>query len=217
MSNEATARVLEAPRAPLRVVSAHGGGPPRGVPHQPPVSNGRLGVLVLLAAETMLFVGLLGAYILFRVVAVAWPPLGLPRLPLLATWFNTVLLTCSAYTMRQAQRAARAGGAPSLMRDLVVTAVIGVAFLAVQGAEWIRLVRHGLTLSSGTYGASFYTLIGLHGVHVLAAVAWLVAVCVLATGASTAARRSAIVDACAIYWYFVVGLWALLFAVVYVW
>ncbi len=58
-------------------------------------------------------------------------------------------------------------------RWLGITLLLGSAFLAIQGSEWVRLVAHGLKLSSGTYGATFYTLIGLHGAHVTAAVVWL--------------------------------------------
>jgi cytochrome c oxidase subunit 3 len=182
----------------------------------PAVSNAQIGVLVLLAAETMLFMGLLGAYVLFRTVSPFWPPPGLPRLPLLVTTLNTLVLVASAYTMHQARCAARAGERQALLARLALTAALGVLFVAVQGSEWVRLVHHGLTLSSGAYGSSFYTLIGLHGVHVLAAVLWLGVVAAQAGARRLGAVRSVAVDACGIYWNYVVGLWIVLFGVVYV-
>jgi len=171
---------------------------------------------VLLAAETMLFTGLVGAYVLFRTVATSWPPAGLPRLPLLVTTLNTLVLLGSAYTMHRARAAARAGDRPTLLPHLIVTAVLGLLFLAIQGSEWAGLVHHGLTLASGTYGASFYTLIGLHAVHVVAAVVWLVVVTTLAGTRRGAPVRSVAVDVCGIYWNYVVGLWLVLFGLVYV-
>jgi cytochrome c oxidase subunit 3 len=214
MAREATARALVESGPQLRPIPGFGGGPPRGAT-TPAVSNAHLAVLVLLAAETMLFIGLLGAYVLFRNASPLWPPAGLPRLPLLITWLNTAVLIGSGITMHAARRARRDGRQTPLLRRLLVTAVLGVAFLAVQGFEWIRLIQHGLTLSSGVYGATFYTLIGLHGVHVVAAVVWLLAVAGGAWGRRAWAAGPAVVDVCGIYWDFVVGLWVVLFAMVY--
>ena len=59
------------------------------------------------------------------------------------------------------------------MRWLAWTWGLGVLFLVIQGVEWTRLVHFGLRVSSGIYGATFYTLIGVHGAHVLGAAAWL--------------------------------------------
>ena len=76
-------------------------------------------------------------------------------------------------------------------------------------------MRDGLTISTGIYGATFYTLIGCHGLHVLAAVVWLLVVLVLAKRGAFSARRSIAVEVCGMYWYYVGGLWALLFPLVY--
>jgi heme/copper-type cytochrome/quinol oxidase subunit 3 len=100
--------------------------------------------------------------------------------------------------------------------SLVTTAVLGATFLLVQGFEWIRLVHHGLTLGSGTYGATFYVLIGCHAVHVLAAVGWLAVTTVLARGGAFRAARHAALEMCGVYWYFVCALWLVLFPLVYV-
>jgi cytochrome c oxidase subunit 3 len=203
------------PAPVLHAVPGYGGGAPRGG-RGAVVSNAHIGVLVLLAAETMLFTGLLGAYVLFRAVATSWPPAGLPQLPLLVTTLNTLVLVASAYTMHRARAAARAADHASLHPYLIGTAALGLLFLGIQGAEWVRLVHHGLTLASGPYGASFYTLIGLHGVHVLAAVAWLVVVTVRARAGRDTPVRSVPIDVCGIYWNYVVGLWLVLFWLVYV-
>ena len=89
-------------------------------------------------------------------------------------------------------------------------------FLAVQGGEWVRLVRFGLTVSSGAYGGTFYTLIGTHGVHVLAALIWLTLVTLAAMRGRYTARDHVGVAVCAMYWHFVVALWPMLYLLVYV-
>lgn len=179
------------------------------------VSNARLAIAVVIAAESMLFTGLIGAYLVFRLAAPAWPPADLPRLPLGVTAVNTLILLASVVPITRALRAVRRDDRPGFVRGLEHTALAGALFLAVQGAEWTRLVGHGLTLASGPYGATFYVLIGCHGLHVLAAVAWLGVTAVLARrGAFSAASHGAL-EMCAVYWYFVCALWVVLFPLVY--
>jgi cytochrome c oxidase subunit 3 len=163
----------------------------------------------------MFFAGLLGAFLVFRLASTSWPPAGEPYLPIGVTWINTGILVASAGTMRRAHRSIRSGNRAGLVRWLGITALLGAAFLAVQGSEWVRLVHHGLTLRSGTYGATFYTLIGCHGLHVLGAVGWLAAALLLAVRGRFSAERHLGVQLCAMYWMFVVGVWLVLFPPVY--
>lgn len=192
-------------------------GPPRWDPYpqRPPVSNARLGMLIFLGAEAMFFAGLIGAFLVFRLGSSTWPPPGQPRLPIGITTINTAILLLSAFTMRSALREIRSGSLQGLARWLLVTALLGTVFLGVQGYEWVRLVHFGLTLSSGTYGATFYTLIGVHGGHVLGAVVWLLLVLIGARRHRFSAGHHLGVELCGMYWYFVVGLWPILFTLVY--
>ncbi|MEW6298756.1 MAG: cytochrome c oxidase subunit 3 [Thermodesulfobacteriota bacterium] len=208
----ATHRTVEQFRPAVREPS-FGGGPPSS-PVPPPVSNARLGMLMLIGAETMLFAGLIGAYVVFRFGSTAWPSASL-YLPVGVTWVNTFVLLSSCYTMHRAIRAVRVDHRGNLVRHLAVTALLGVVFLSVQGYEWAQLVRDGLTISTGVYGATFYTLIGCHAVHVLAAVLWLLVVLWQATRGRFSSRRSVAVEICAMYWYYVGALWVVLFVLVY--
>jgi heme/copper-type cytochrome/quinol oxidase subunit 3 len=182
---------------------------------QPIVNSARLGMVIFIAAELMFFTGLIGAYIVFRLASPLWPPPGLPHLPLGMTSVNTVILLASGYTMWAALRGVRSGSQRRLHRMLLLTAVLGTAFLAVQGFEWIRLIGHGLTLRDGTFGATFYTLIGFHALHVVGAVVWLLVVLWAAGRHRYSPERLIGVDLCGIYWFFVCGLWVVLFFLVY--
>lgn len=182
---------------------------------EPPVSNARLGLLMFLGAEAMFFAGLIGAFLVFRLGSAIWPPPGQPYLPVGVTGVNTAVLLFSAYTMHRAIRAIRGGNQENLVRWLSLTALLGMIFLGVQGYEWMHLVHFGLTLSSGPYGATFYTLIGLHGVHVLGAVLWLLVVLAGTRRHRFSAKRHVGLTLCGMYWYFVVGLWPVLFTLVY--
>lgn len=204
-----TAETLAMPHRP-RPPSRH-----RPVEAAPAVSNARLAMVVLIAGESMLFAGLLGAYIVFRLAASDWPPAGQPRLPIVLTALNTVVLLGSLVPMAGALRAIRRDDRAAAPRALAWTALLGTLFLAIQGFEWARLVGHGLTPSSGSYGSIFYVLIGCHGAHVLAAVVWLGVVTLLARSGRFRADRHDGLEMCGIYWYFVCALWAILFPVVY--
>jgi heme/copper-type cytochrome/quinol oxidase subunit 3 len=193
-------------------------GPPRPAiapagegPWPPPAL---LGTLLLVAGEVMLFAGLLFVFWVLRLSAPTWPPPLQPRLPVALTGFNTLVLLGSSVTLAAALRARRRGEPGRLVAGLAASAGLGGVFLTVQGWEWLRLVRFGLTATSSTYGALFYTLIGAHAVHVLAALGWLAAMIALARrGRFT--HRAAPLQACALYWHFVVALWPVLWAVVY--
>jgi heme/copper-type cytochrome/quinol oxidase subunit 3 len=170
---------------------------------------------MLLATETMLFGGMVGAFLVLRLTAAEWPPAAQPRLPVAVTAVNTLVLLLSSYTLSRALRAVRRDDRRHLVAWLARTALLGALFLTVQGAEWIRLVGFGLTASSGVYGGSFYTLIGAHGVHVLAALVWLTVVTLAAARGRYVARDHVGVAVCAMYWHFVVALWPILYVVVY--
>lgn len=180
-----------------------------------PLSNAYLGLMIFLGAETMFFAGLVGSFLVFRVAHEVWPPATLPRLPVGVTGVNTLILLASALTMRWAKAAIRSGGQHRLVRMLLITAGLGVTFLLVQGYEWIRLLQYGLTLASGVYGATFYVLVGCHAVHVLGAVIWLVSVLGLAVRRRYTAHGHTGVALCAMYWYYVVALWPILYGLVY--
>lgn len=203
----------ERPRPKLELRHGYGGGPPTAT--VPAVGSPELAILIFIVFELMLFSGMIAAYLVLRTGSFAWPPPGMPALPIAVTWVNTAVLLFSAFTMYRATREVAAGRADRFRNALALTAVLGTVFLIVQGSEWVRLIQQGMTLTSGSYGGIFYTLIGLHAVHVLGAVLWLGAVFGLALrGRYTSASYTG-VRICAMYWYFVSALWPLLFGMVY--
>jgi len=179
------------------------------------VPNAILGTLIFLGSEAMFFAGLVSTYLVLRAGSLAWPPPGQPRLPVALTGANTAVLLCSGFAMQRALASVRAGSGQALRRWLGATAVLGAAFLAVQGTEWARLLGYGLRASSGPYGATFYTLIGAHGLHVAGGLLAVLAVLVQAHRSPYCARLQVPVEACRLYWLFVVGVWPILYLLVY--
>jgi len=177
----------------------------------PLVPNAVMGMLIFVFTELMVFAGLLSAFSIVRAGAVVWPPPGQPRLPIQATAFNTGVLVASGVALFLAQRTFFRDRAAA-RRPLLLAMLLGAFFVFFQGFEWVRLVAQGLTLTSSTLGGFFYLIVGLHALHALAALAVLVYTWRLLERGWLAQDRLA---AAQVFWYFVVGLWPVLYGVVY--
>lgn len=220
----AFAAVLDPPRPVARRINGNAPPPPPPTgggddddrdrePRRPGLENARLATMFFIAAEVMFFAGLISSYFVLRMGAAQWPPPLQPRLPVLVTGLNTIVLLASSFAMVRALRDRDDRG--RLVRGLGVTGALGVTFLLVQGYEWVQLVSYGLTMTSGAYGATFYTLIGVHALHVLGALVWLGIVFAGVRRGRFVAAPAAGLRACGMYWHFVVALWPVLYVAVY--
>ena len=171
-------------------------------------------MLMFIAAEVMIFGGLISVYYILRASADLWPPPGQPYLPVAVTAVNTLFLLTSAVSMQRAQKSFRTAEERTTVW-LAVTAGLGCIFLFIQGSEWVQLVDHGLTLVSSVYGGIFYAVIGFHGLHVLGAVLALLFVQLKhSAGRYTQTNHTGLM-LCGVYWYFVVAIWPILYLLVY--
>lgn len=180
-----------------------------------PSSIAKIGMALFIAAEAMFFAGLISAHLVFRAGNPAWPPIGQPRLPVVSTAFNTLILILSAVFCHRAAGAIRVGRARASAYHLAATAVFGLLFIVLQGREWIRLVQFGLTLTSSVYGALFYTIIGLHGIHVLGGVAFLLFALKCSVEVLCVDKVRLVLELARMFWNFVVALWPILYGLVY--
>jgi cytochrome c oxidase subunit III len=178
-----------------------------------PVYSGLLGMMFLIFTELMMFAGLISAFVIVKAGAIdgVWPPVGQPRLPVEATAFNTLVLLASGIVMFRASR--RFDLDPSsAKKPLGVAMGLGIFFVLFQGKEWLDLLSQGLTMTHTTYGSFFYLIVGFHGLHAVIAifsVGWLY----LRVSSGTA--RASQVKTTALFWYFVVSLWPILYWLVY--
>jgi heme/copper-type cytochrome/quinol oxidase subunit 3 len=173
--------------------------------------NGVLGMLIFVIAEVMLFAGMISAFMIVRANAVEWPPPGQPRLPVGQTAFNTAALLLSGVALWQAGRAFKTW--PSQARaPLAVSIALGAVFVIFQGLEWISLLGQGLTLTSSAHGSFFYLIVGSHALHAVAALGALT--CAF-TRLSQRRLRAGSLWAVSLLWYFVVGIWPILYLRVY--
>ncbi len=181
---------------------------------QNPISNGVLGMVLLLVTEIMFFMGLISAYIVNRAGVSDWPPIGQPRLPIEVTGVNTVFLLLSAFTLYRLGKAIGRNRKTGFW--LSITLFLGFLFVAIQGYEWIQLIGFGLTTSSGIYASFFYAIIGMHGFHVLMGTCFLIYLGASIRRSSSGEQVLGRFHAVSLFWYFVVGIWPLLYYLVYI-
>lgn len=177
----------------------------------PVVPNGVLAMLLFVVSETVLFGGLISGFWIIRASAPIWPPPGQPRLPVEATAFNTAVLLLSGVMLYLAHRRMqrREDGVESA---LLAAVLLGSFFVVFQGYEWVQLIHEGLTLTSSSLGSFFYLIVGLHALHAVAALGILIYAYRRLRAGWRAKNQLFTAE---VLWYFVVGLWPIIFGVVY--
>jgi heme/copper-type cytochrome/quinol oxidase subunit 3 len=178
---------------------------------QPLIQSSVLGMLLFVAVEVMLFAGFISAFSIVKATAMVWPPPDQPRLPVEATALNTLALLASGVLLFKAGRTFRRDP-EAARRPLLGAMVLGTVFVVFQGAEWVRLIAQGLTLTSSNLGSFFYTIIGIHALHAVAALILLGNVWWQFKKGWLGGSRLAAAE---VFWYFVVGVWPVLYLVVY--
>jgi cytochrome c oxidase subunit 3 len=185
------------------------------------ISNPVLGMLLFITSEVMFFGGLFAAYFSIRANAYQWPPINpetnhafqLAILPFVGP--ATILLILSSGTVQYAVWMIRANDRTRFLRAMTVTVVLGIIFLMFQITDYTLLGSEGLTLSSGTYGTTYYTLTGFHGAHVFGGVIMLSVVLYRGMVGQFSSKHYDAVEAASLYWHFVDVVWILLFSLLY--
>ena len=175
-----------------------------------------LGMLLFIASEVMFFGGLFATYFNARAsVAGEWgPPPSAPELEILPVALPiTIILVSSSFTMQFAVWAVRKNDHRMLRIWLTVTAVLGAIFLAGQAYEYATL---GFLPTNSIFAATFFTLTGFHGLHVLGGLLFIALCLFRALKGHFSAHRHLAVEAASIYWHFVDIVWIGLFTTIYV-
>lgn len=171
-----------------------------------------VGTLVFLFSEVVVFGTLFTYYFWVRGYATAWPPSEIPEAGLRLVAINTVLLVSSGFTAHAAHAALRRDRLVLYRRWLLLTILLGAAFVCGQAYEYATA---GFGPTTGSYGTAFFALTGLHGLHVVGGLAVLLGLLVLAVRGKTRAAQASGVGGAVLYWHFVDAVWLLLFAVLY--
>jgi heme/copper-type cytochrome/quinol oxidase subunit 3 len=170
-----------------------------------------MAMLIFVTMEVMFFAGLISAFAIIRSGAMVWPPPDQPRLPVERTALNTAALLASGVLLMLARRRFNQSRALA-SKPLFAALALGGAFVMFQGVEWLALIREGLTLTSSSLGSFFYLIIGMHALHAVIALGVLVYAWVRLQRGWLASSQLASAE---VFWYFVVGVWPMIYLTVY--
>ena len=195
-------RPWEAQAAGSRQVQGLGGG------QVPPAATApRVGLAVFLAVVTSLFALTISAYLMRQEMAHDWRPLAVPGV----LWWNTVCLVLGSVALQLAWRAARHEQPTWLLRGLLAGGGLTIAFILGQALAWRQLQAAGHYLAANPANAFFFLLTALHAAHLLGGLfVWSRCLFRLQQGATPGAMRQS-VELCALYWHFLLLVWAILF------
>lgn len=180
-------------------------------PAVPGMSAGKVGMWVFLISEIMFFTGLIGSYIVLRLGSPTWPnPFEVLSIPLLT--LNTAILLTSSLTMVMAVSAISQNDKKGAARNLLITAVLGLAFLVIKGIDYAHMIHNGFTISSSLFGSCYYLITAFHGLHVLSGIITLIYLFVKTNAGVYSAGNYVRIECTGLYWHFVDIIWVILFA-----
>ena len=177
------------------------------------VDSRMLGILLFISSEVMLFGSFFTAYFFVRVVneAPQWPPSPF-ELPVFVAGVNTAILVTSSFTVHWALQSIKRGNRAGLQAGLVLTFLMGLAFLLTQMIEYARI---GFAPRDAAFGTIFYCLTGLHGAHVFVGLTLLAFATVRAFRGHYSPEHHHGVELPGIYWHFVDVMWIVVYATIY--
>ncbi len=179
------------------------------------LSAGQWGMVSFLVSEVALFSTLIVTYAFYIGKDVVGPtPAEALSLPLVLC--TTACLLASSFTIHRAEKALEYGNPAGFIRWWTATIALGVVFLLGTAYEWYELIaHHHLTISRNLFGTTYYTLVGLHALHVAGGVVIMMVVLGLAVRRQVTSANPAGVGLVSWYWHFVDAVWVIVFAVVY--
>lgn len=180
---------------------------------QPLVPASILGMLIFVVSEVMFFIALLSAFMVIKAGSPNWAPPSGATLPIYTTGFNTlVLFTSGVLLLLAGHTLSQKTDWPRAKMLTGWAALLGAFFVGFQGIEWVRLLYYGMTMTSGVFGACFYLLIGCHALHAVVAI-----IAMIGQFRRFEPERLAPASfySMSLFWFFVVGVWPVLYIVVY--
>ena len=178
-----------------------------------------MGFVLFLVSDVVLFSSYIFAYIYLRDSIPTWPPIvdghQLPRLDTAFAAVNSVVLFGSGVTMHYAMENWKHANVKRFNLFMGLTILLGAGFLGGQAYEYAHAQIGGW--SGNTFGASFFTLTGMHGLHVFLGVCFLIALWIQTKAGVYDDHRYFGLTAGALYWHFVDVIWVALFFLFYLW
>ena len=177
-------------------------------------SRGQVGMYALIGAESAIFTIFVVAYLFYIGKSLSGP---MPSEVLSPPIFYTICLLSSSLSIHFAAKSLRGGQVRSFGAWWLLTILLGAIFLFGTASEWHRLIyKDGLTITTNLFGTTYYSLVGLHGFHVIVGLFALSTVMAFTVFGAVRQEHAERIDVLSLYWHFVDGVWVVVFTVVYV-
>ena len=175
------------------------------------IPTGRLAIWWVLASEVVIFGGLIGSYLMHRLGHPEWADAAAVTNTMIGA-INTFVLLTSSFTAVLAHQAAEQGDGKKAAKYLLLTIGGALTFVCIKAYEWSYEISHGYTITANTFWSFYYTMAGLHALHVIAGA---IIMGIIAFDAFRG-RELQRVELIGIYWHFVDVVWIFLFPLLYI-
>ena len=172
------------------------------------------GFWVYLMSDCVLFAGLFATYAVLHNATFGGPSIAnIVSLPFVL--IETLLLLTSSFTVGLALLAAHNHKKILTLALLVVTLILGLAFLGMEVTEFMHLIAEGSGPGRSAFLSSFFTLLGTHGLHVAFGSLWMLVIMahIAFTGLHTGSVRKLM--CLSLFWHFLDIIWIFIFTFVY--
>lgn len=180
----------------------------------PHAEVGWWGLVVFLFNEAALFGCLIASYFYLGLANKFWPPAGTPKPELRLPLTMTALLVSSSIVLVYAEKGFEQGKRARYRIGAVVTILLGAGFLSIQGREYYNKLQH-TSPTEHAYESLFFTITGLHGVHVAFGLLFLLWALTRELTGTTHPRHPLAIKNASLYWHFVDGVWLVILATLY--
>jgi len=161
---------------------------------------------LFIVSVVMVFAGLTSAYIV-RQAEGNWLEFDLPSI----LYYSSGIIILSSITMHWAYTAAQNDDMKSLRIGMILTTVLGLAFVVTQWYSWVALVDKDVYFVGNPAGSFMYVFTGLHALHLISGVIFLIIVLISTLNYKVHSQNLARMEMCTTYWHFLGGLWIYLF------
>ncbi len=177
-------------------------------------SKTTFGFWVYIMTDCILFASLFATYLVLRGnTAGGQPASELFSLPFVLT--ETLILLTSSFTAGLALLAARHRKRTQVINWLLVTSLLGLAFLGMELYEFTHLVHEGNGWQRSGFLSAFFTLVGTHGLHIMTGLLWIGVLItrVVRHGLSPVSVKRLMLFG--LFWHFLDIVWIFIFTIVY--
>lgn len=185
---------------------------PEAPPTKKPPQAAIVSVTAFIASESMFFLMLLVAFVIYNFFEFGSGP---GPLDIQRTGAFSVALFASSGTLFLAERALRRGNDSGTTTWLAVTMALGLIFLGGQAWEYYDLITGRFTPEGSLFAATFFTTTGFHGFHVFVGLLALLIVTLMRRDGGLGRNEETIVKATGYYWHFVDVVWIFVFSIIY--